>query len=410
MIQIAILITLSLAALKRKNQILFALLAPVFVLGDSRITLAKTLYLLVLIILNLIYAPSTLEISIVYIIKKMNIINKLLIFLLIQIIIVGIYNSFSIVEVVRSSVILLIFLLNFRLILNSFRFWNYNQAYMFLILVGLIGAISTFYTWIQRRGVLELQTDRLALDADYFAILAICISIYTNRIGIAGFKRNFEIIITSVMVVFLLATLSRTYIVLLSFLFIFALFKNTEKRIRQYLRNLSVVSLTIALLLIFTRLLNEMQYQILQTRIFDSVALISKSHNTSSNSYLESLTIRKAQGLMARDMWLQSPIFGKGALPSGFTFDSIFGAFAKYGIIGIVLICLILLILYQTLNSGISKSSLEHGIATFIFIVLVPSSLIGNWTENKSVWLSINLILFLLLVRNYETNEKREIG
>lgn len=407
MIQVAVLVALSIAALKPKYQVVFALVAPVTVLGDSRITPAKIIYLLILIFLNFISSTDNTDDSIANILIKIKRINFMVMILLIQLLILGIYNSFSIVETLRSSVVLLIFLLNFRLISNSFRLWNDNQANMFLIFIGIIGAVSTFYTWVQRRGVLELQSERLALDADYYAVVAICISIYASKIRPKKTQRHFEIIMTSFTAVLLLATLSRTYIVVLTTLVALAFLKNTGNRIRQSSRNVIAISIITLLVFVLVNLLNEEQYRILQIRIIDSIALFSNSQIVSSNSYMESIASRKVQGSIARNLWLESPIFGKGAIPSGLTIDSIFGALVKYGIVGSAVIFIIFLTLYQTLNRSIARSSLDLGIATFVFIVLVPSSLIGNWTENKSIWLSLNLVYFLLLVRSYNSSKVR---
>jgi hypothetical protein len=163
-------------------------------------------------------------------------------------------------------------------------------------------------------------------------------------------------------------------------------------------RQLIFLGLPIVLITILLGLWSNIKFR---SRILNSIALINPNAiQVSDESYKQSLLARSAQGEEALNLWLDNPIFGTGTLPSGRTYDHIFGGLLKYGIVGMILICVVFRLFYKLIGTiedlpkYISKSY-----KIYLVSIFVTSSMIGNWTENKSIWLSLLVILFFSLVQ-----------
>lgn len=391
-----------LVALIPKYRFIFLLLGPILALGDLELTNAKYLYLFLLIALNILSWKPTVRGH-----GKQNgtdqkyvhFLQVVLLALTGQIFANGLIRGLAITEMLRSSLIFIILLLSIRPLVESSKQLTTNFAIHAVGCLGVVGSFTTFVYWSQLRGLFSFGVDKIGLDGDYYGILVICLF----PILASTFPKYSKVLFmyNAIILVLLFLTLTRSYIVIVvSILFMQLIFGGSRFIYSAVIkfRQLIFLGLPIVLITILLGLWSNIKFR---SRILNSIALINPNAiQVSDESYKQSLLARSAQGEEALNLWLDNPIFGTGTLPSGRTYDHIFGGLLKYGIVGMILICVVFRLFYKLIGTiedlpkYISKSY-----KIYLVSIFVTSSMIGNWTENKSIWLSLLVILFFSLVQ-----------
>lgn len=391
-----------LVALIPRYRFIFLLLGPILALGDLELTNSKYLYLFLLIALNILTWKPTMRGH-----RKQNGIDQkyvhflqvVLLALTGQIFANGLLRGLEITEMLRSSLIFIILLLSIRPLVESSKQQTTNFAIHAVGCLGVVGSFTTFVYWSQLRGLFNFGVDKIGLDGDYYGILVICLFPILS----SAFPKYSKVLFmyNAIILVLLFLTLTRSYIVIVVSILFMQLILGGSRIIYSAVmkfRQLIFFGLPIVLITIWLGLWSNTTFR---SRILNSIALINPNAiQVSDESYKQSLLARSAQGEEALKLWLDNPIFGTGSLPSGRTYDHIFGGLLKYGIVGMILICFVFRLFYKLIGTieDLPKYIIKS-YKMFLVSIFVTSSMIGNWTENKSIWLSLLIILFFSLVQ-----------
>ncbi len=391
-----------LVALIPRYRFIFLLLAPILALGDLELTNAKYLYLLLLVALNILSWKQTRKGHREYNgidQKYVHFLQIVLLALTGQIFANGLLRGLEITEIIRSSLIFIILLLSIRPLVESSEQLTTDFAIHAVGCLGVVGSFTTFVYWSQLRGLFRFGVDKIGLDGDYYGILVICLFPILS----SAFPKYSKVLFmyNAIILVLLFLTLTRSYIVIVISIFFMQLIFGGNRFIYSAVikfRQLLFLGLPIVLIIFWLGLWSNINFR---SRILNSVALINPNAiQISDESYKQSLLARSAQGEEALNLWLDNPFFGTGSLPSGRTYDHIFGGLLKYGIVGMILICFVFRLFYKLIDTieDLPKYIFKS-FKIYLFSIFVTSSKNGNWTENKSIWLSLLIILFFSLVQ-----------
>ena len=377
------------------GRIIFFALGAILCLGPPNLTPAKFLYIAGLVLLSL---RSLIQLSLIdsrYRDKAEQIINiiRLCALLLLLNLTVSVVQGFTLLEILRSDIAILIFLLGVPIYVWSGSKLRFSKLADLVVLLGIFSAISFWYTWSQGHGLNNFGSDRIALSSEWtsFLGLAICLN-SKSRNKIRFLFYSISIVTISLL---MLLSLTRTNILLVLWIILVSLILNSNRTI-NLLRVIAVSFTGIVFLKFYlpdffsnTAFISRIQYSWQKYRIGG----LSESGIGADQSVL----MRHQQTQVAIQIFENNLFFGCGQLPRQQIFDTFAGSVAKFGIIGLTLFFLIFFFLHKIL---VRQNQTTRYVFLSLGSALFPASLIYNWPDGRSIWLALGLCLALLFSKD----------
>ncbi len=394
MISITILTLLALFIHMPAGRLCFYFLGALLVLGPEQITIQKVIYFSIVVIIGFASTNNVLRMrhanDRLSIIKSTFGVFKWLSVLTFYLFIISLSQGNSITDTTRGLFPLLLCLTGIPLMIDAGFNVQKERLFRFTIYFGLVSSFFVWFFWTQRRGFLNFGVERLGLDSEWLAFLALIVLV-TQKEKVFRFK-VFDVVAAGLIIGLLIFTLTRTNIILILFISLFGLLL-AESRLKIFGSLVMYVFFFIATLqsnLFGSEFRREFYY-----RITRSLELFREEGLSSSGVGGEgTFQLRNQQSELALQNWRENFLFGSGTLPKNQIFDSFLATPAQFGIIGL-LIFLIFSYRFVRLFFELSGEGSFRKIGYVYFFTLLLSSLIYNWPVNKSVWMSISLLVVI---------------
>ena len=371
----------------------------VVVLGPTSLTPAKIIYVLLIIRCRNIAIK---EISKDGLEKNyrgaLAGVPALLLSLILFLLIISVLLDNDIIYILRNLLPFLLFYLVLPIMYQSGLEISESKFNLIVISLGNISAISVFFVWSQRHGLLNFGLERFALDADWLAFLGLIVCLSSPKSD----SKKFQLYIalsTIVIPLFLILSLTRSNIIIVLLIFgvsFCARPKNGRKRF-LILPSMFIISL---LIYVSSKIFKS---EALSRRIFGTWNAFISGGTTSAGIGSDfSIIHRRSQAQVARETFLDSPLFGTGVLPPNQSFDTIWGSVMQFGVIGsVICICLLLSILPKFGRHFMQNLSFNISFP----ILIIATSFIYNWTANKSFWIALSIYFAKVIKERVKSGE-----
>lgn len=381
------------------GRLIFYAFGAIAVLGPTNLTPAKIVYVVIIILCRIIAIKKVSRDGLEEEYRKvLGGTPVLLLTLILFLLIISVFLNNDIVYILRALLPLFLFYLVLPILYQSGLDITESKFNLIVISLGNISAISVFFVWSQRHGLLDFGLERFALDADWLAFLGLIFCLNSPK----SYSKivHFYLILSAILIPsFLILSLTRSNIVFVLSIFV-ASFLAKPRNGKNRLLILSSMSIVSWLIYVSSK---EFKSEALYRRIVGTWnALLS--HGTTSAGLGSDLSIRyrRSQAELARKTFLESPLFGTGVLPPNQSFDTIWGAVLQFGIIGSI-ICIWLLI--STLPKFGNHFMKNFSLNLSFLILMIAASFIYNWTSNKSFWIALSIYFVKVIQGKVKSSE-----
>lgn len=379
-------IILSLFHRRVLGRLFLYLFGAVMALGPTSLTLAKIIYLVFMFYSSFLALIEIKKAGLkVQYRKSVGLLPILIIFFALYLTTVAIFLGNSPLYIFRNIIFLILLLLSLPIIFQAKSHLKDQTFDLVIVSIGNFSAISVFFVWSQRHGLTNFGAERFALDADWLAfigfITAITMIMSSNSKSIRIYL-GFSIVLIPL---FLILSLSRTNAVVVASIILVSFFYKTRTWITNLFRLPTLALFLISLILVS----NVLNIEVISRRLIGTWNLFNLGGISEFGLGADlSIQLRNMQSTVAKNAFLNSPIYGSGVLPANQSFDTLWGSAMQFGIIGSFLLIVLIFNLIYKFKLNFHKNS--QFLISFMTAILI-TSFIYNWPSNKSFWLALSL-------------------